>query len=99
MQKPCGLMLAIAYKICLPPPCWARQRCGTTWNSGIAAAVLLAMKQLPINDPAYWRERAEEARRIAEQLVDAVAKDMMLDIARSFDSLAKIAEDRRPSSA
>ena len=57
------------------------------------------MKQLSINDPASWRERAEEARRIAEQLVDAVAKDMMLDIARSYDSLAKIAEERRPSSA
>jgi hypothetical protein len=57
------------------------------------------MKQLPINDPAYWRERAEEARRIAEQLADAVAKDMMLDIARSYDNLAKIGEERRPSSA
>jgi len=56
------------------------------------------MKQLSINDPAYWRERAEEARRIAEQLVDAVAKDMMLDIARSYESLAKMAEERRPSS-
>ena len=57
------------------------------------------MKQLPINDPAYWRERAEEARRIAEQLADAVAKDMMLDVARSYDKLAKIAEERRRSSA
>ena len=74
-------------------------RLPVTWNSGIAAAVLLPMKQLPINDPAYWRERAEEARRIAEQLADAVAKDMMLDIARSYDNLAKIAEERRPSSA
>ena len=57
------------------------------------------MKQLSINDPGYWRESAEEARHIAEQLADAVAKDMMLDIARSYDSLAKIAEERRPSSA
>jgi hypothetical protein len=56
------------------------------------------MKQLPINDPAYWRERAEEARRIAEQLADAVAREMMLDIAHSYDSLANIAEDERPLS-
>ena len=28
------------------------------------------MQQLPINDPEYWRVRAEEARRIAEQLAD-----------------------------
>ena len=74
-------------------------RLPVTWNSGIAAAGLLPMKQLPINDPAYWRERAEEARRIAEQLADAVAKDMMLDVARSYDKLAKIAEERRRSSA
>ena len=37
------------------------------------------MKQLPINDPEYWRERAEEARRIAEQLADAFSKQTMLE--------------------
>lgn len=52
------------------------------------------MKQPPINDPAYWRERAEEARRIAEQLPDPVSKDAMLDISRSYDNLAKIIEER-----
>ena len=46
------------------------------------------MKKLPINDPAYWRERADEARRIAEQLADAVAKQTMLEIANSYDALA-----------
>jgi hypothetical protein len=50
------------------------------------------MKRVPINDPAYWRERAEEARRIAEELADAVAKQTMLEIARSYDNLAKITE-------
>jgi hypothetical protein len=50
------------------------------------------MKRLPINDPAYWRERAEEARRIAEQLADAVAKQTMHDIARSYDNLAELTE-------
>jgi len=55
------------------------------------------MKQLPINDPAYWRERAEEARRIAEQLAEAVAKQTMLDIARSYDNLGKITETRATS--
>ena len=46
------------------------------------------MKQLPINDPEYWRERAEEARRIAEQLADAFSKQTMLEIAKSYDNLA-----------
>jgi sugar (pentulose or hexulose) kinase len=55
------------------------------------------MKRVPINDPAYWRERAEEARRIAEQLADAVAKQTMLEIARSYDNLAELTE-KRPAS-
>jgi len=52
------------------------------------------MKQPPIKDPAYWRERAGEARRIAGQLADVVAKQTMLDIARSYEALAKFAEER-----
>ena len=50
------------------------------------------MKQRPIYDPAYWRERAEEARRIADELADGVAKKTMLEIARSYDNLTAIAE-------
>jgi hypothetical protein len=57
----------------------------------MAAAVHLLMKR-SINDPAHWRQRAEEARRIAEQLADAVAKQTMLDIARSYDNLAELTE-------
>lgn len=52
------------------------------------------MRQPPINDPAYWRERAEEARRIAMELADPTSKETMLDIARSYDKLAKITEER-----
>jgi hypothetical protein len=50
------------------------------------------MKQPPIHDSAYWRERAQEARRIADELADGVAKQTMLEIARSYDNLAAIAE-------
>ena len=69
------------------------------WNLGSveprnATAVPFGMKQPPINDPAYWRERALEARRIAGQLADVVAKQTMLDIAHSYETLAKIAEAR-----
>ena len=48
------------------------------------------MKQLPINDPEYWRERAEEARRIADELVDAVDKQTMLEIAASYENLVAL---------
>jgi len=55
------------------------------------------MKKLRINDPAYWRERAEEARRIAEQLADAAAKQTMLEIAHSYDYLAVLTGTRAAS--
>jgi len=58
---------------------------------------ILPMNKLPIDDPHFWRERAEEARRIADQLADAVAKQTMLDIARSYDNLAKITETHAAS--
>ena len=50
-----------------------------------------------INDPAYWRQRAEEARRLASQLDDAVAKQTMLDIAKSYEQLALITQARLAS--
>jgi hypothetical protein len=52
------------------------------------------MKRPLINNPEYWREHAEEARRIAEQLADPLSRETMLDIARSYDRLVKITEER-----
>ena len=48
-----------------------------------------------ITDPAYWRQRAEEAQRMAEQLSDPVARQAMRDIAAAYEQLAEIAEARR----
>ena len=53
-------------------------------------AMVLAL----INSPSHWRDRAEEARRIAEDMADAEAKRMMLDIADGYDRLAHHAENR-----
>jgi hypothetical protein len=55
------------------------------------------MKMLPINGSAYWRERAEETRRIAEQLADAVARETMLEVANSYDNLAVLTGTRAAS--
>jgi hypothetical protein len=46
------------------------------------------------NDPAYWRQRAEEARTVAGQLSDPVAQIAMLEIANSYDALADLAATR-----
>jgi hypothetical protein len=40
------------------------------------------------NDPQHWQQRAEEARVLAEQMIDETAKGMMLRIASDYDELA-----------
>jgi hypothetical protein len=57
------------------------------------------MKRQPINDPAYWRERADDARRMAEQMADAFAKQTLLDIARSYDNLEALTKTRLASNS
>jgi len=47
-----------------------------------------------IDDPAYWRRRSEEARRTADGLDDPIAKKTMLEIATSYEQLARLAEAR-----
>jgi len=40
------------------------------------------------DDSYHWRERAEEARVLAEQMKDEVTKQMMLNVVRDYDKLA-----------
>jgi hypothetical protein len=47
-----------------------------------------------IDDPTYWRQRSEEAQRIADRLDDPVAKKTMQEIANSYERLAVLAEMR-----
>jgi hypothetical protein len=47
-----------------------------------------------INDPPLWRQRAEEARRTAEQLDDAVSQKLLRDIADYYEQLARLVETR-----
>jgi hypothetical protein len=48
-----------------------------------------------LNDPAHWRQRAQEMRSIADLLEDPAAKAAMLDIAQRYEQIAAIAEERR----
>jgi len=50
--------------------------------------------KVPINDPNHWRERAEEARTVADELTDPDSKRRMLRIADDYEELAKRAEKR-----
>jgi len=51
-----------------------------------------------INDPKHWRDRAKEARAIADEMKDPDAKQMMLGIARDYVRLAERAEARAKGS-
>lgn len=47
-----------------------------------------------LNDPKHWRDRAKEARAIADEMKDRHAKQMMLEVARNYVHLAERAEAR-----
>jgi hypothetical protein len=47
-----------------------------------------------LGDPEYWRQRAEEARAVAVQMMDAHTKAVMLGIAQDYEKLAERAEKR-----
>jgi hypothetical protein len=40
--------------------------------------------KVPINDPKHWRDRAEEARTVADELTDPDSKRRMLRIAENY---------------
>ena len=41
-----------------------------------------------VNDPKYWHQRAKEARRLAERMIDETAKRTMLGVAADCDRFA-----------
>jgi hypothetical protein len=47
-----------------------------------------------LNNPGYWRDRAEEIRAIAEHLKNASAKATILACASDYELLALRAEQR-----
>jgi hypothetical protein len=52
------------------------------------------MSEHPINDPKHWRDRAKEARALAEQMDDPEGKRMMLRVADDYERLAQRAQER-----
>jgi hypothetical protein len=51
-----------------------------------------------INDPGHWRQRAKEARAIADQMNDPQSKAAMQRIAKDYEHLAERAEQRAKGS-
>ena len=55
------------------------------------------MAKVPDMDEGFWRERAEEARRVAKRLSTTWARDDLLAIAYHYERMAKTARDRKQS--
>jgi hypothetical protein len=53
---------------------------------------LTTNEDMAIENPNYWRARAEEARRRSEQVDDSIAKALMLQTADSYERIAKAYE-------
>jgi hypothetical protein len=51
-----------------------------------------------LDNPDWWRKRAEEARIIADSMRNAEGKRMMCEVAASYEELARRAEARRTGS-
>ena len=49
-------------------------------------------------DPAYWLERAKEARDAAKQVPNQEMKDILEQIAKSYEDIAKQVEHSLQSS-
>jgi hypothetical protein len=45
-----------------------------------------------VNDPAFWRAKAEEARAMADYLTNDRARQSMLNCAASYDRVARMAQ-------
>jgi hypothetical protein len=54
-----------------------------------------AMTKKLSHDPAHWHDRADDARRVAAEILDPVSRRKMLEIAESYDSLARREAERR----
>ena len=51
--------------------------------------------QVPVDDPAYWLQRAEKTRRLATTMQDPLAQKTMMQIAGTYERLAAIARSRQ----
>jgi hypothetical protein len=47
-----------------------------------------------MDNEAHWRDRAKEARAVAEKMSNSETRRTMLDIARQYDQLADRARER-----
>jgi hypothetical protein len=50
--------------------------------------------QSHLDDPAYWRDRAEQVRALADGIINQRARDSILAIAAEYELIANGAQER-----
>src|SRR6516164_5710694 len=75
---------------CLLAPCFQAPRCRA---SGKPRTAIEGGPKMPsiLNEALEWLDRAEQAREVAGQLTDPGARKAVLELAESFDRLARAA--------
>jgi len=48
----------------------------------------IVLPDVDVEDPDYWRKRAEEARNLSEQMHDTHAKALMSETAETYQRIA-----------
>ena len=61
-------------------------------NEGLSTALGVCFKAMMNDDAEYWRKRAEETRTMAELTGDPEARRIMLNLAATYDAIARRAE-------
>ena len=64
----------------------SRESLSAPWGNERKRVMSGLLSQL---DAAHWQKRAEEARLLAEQMTDPEARRQMLEIAASYDKIAR----------
>jgi len=52
------------------------------------------MSKKLFHDPQHWYDRAEDARNVAAEILDPISRRTMLNIAESYESLARRATEQ-----
>jgi hypothetical protein len=63
-----------------------------------AAETFSPTRKQPIDDAAYWLDRAEEIQALAEDMKDPAARILLLDVAKTYKKMADRAYERAQAS-
>jgi hypothetical protein len=64
-------------------------RCNDCGSCSVSVTIDDVMTNKLSHDPAHWHDRADDARRVAAEILDPVSRRKKLEIAEGYDGLAR----------